>query len=101
MRLSWDWRGGEDEASLVKRLERGLAIESLHALSVDVVAGRWTGSASGWWVEDGRRRHAVAGVPVTLGIAQVIHGAIAGGDVQVLAHPSGVIRSIGLVSVLE
>lgn len=101
MRLSWDWRGGEDEASLLRRLERGLAIESLHALSVDVVAGRWTGSASGWWVEDGRRRHAVAGVPVTLGIAQVIHGAIAGGDVQVLAHPSGVIRSIGLVSVLE
>ena len=82
-------------------MEQGLAIESLHALSVDVAAGRWTGSASGWWVEDGRRRHAVAGVPLTLTMAQVIHGAMAGGRTPVLAHPSGVIRAINLVSALD
>jgi predicted Zn-dependent protease len=101
LRLSWQWEGGEDEGALLERMEQGLLVESVHVASVAGGSGRWTGSASGWWVEDGRRRHAVAGVPLTLTIAQIIRGAVSGGKAPVLAHPSGTIRAIPLLVVLE
>lgn len=100
LRLSWRWEGGEGEGALLERMEQGLLVESVHVASVAGGSGRWTGSASGWWVEDGRRRHAVAGVPLTLTIAQIIRGAVAGGERPVLAHPSGTIRAIPLLVVL-
>ena len=97
LRLTWSWADGEPDDALVERMGQGLHVESVHGAAIEARTGRWTGAVAGWWVEDGRRRHAVAGVPLTLTIEQVVRGAIAGGATPVSAHPSGTIRAVPLL----
>lgn len=97
LRLSFSWRGGEDEAALLARLGTGLWIESAHGISSDPLSLAWRGVVAGFWVEDGRRRQAVAGVPFAANLFELLRGAVAGGAEPEIAHATGGLRAIPLV----
>ncbi len=97
LRLTWTWRDGEPEDALLTRLGTGLWIDTLHAVQVDRPALAWRGAASGFWVEDGRRKHAVSGVPFSANLLDLLRGAVTGGDTPQLSHASGLWRAIPLV----
>lgn len=97
LRLTWSWDGGVPEDELLGAMGTGLWIETAHAIQTDPATFTWRGAVAGFWVEDGRRRHAVSGVPFSANLLDLLRGATCGGNAPETAHPSGTIRAVPLI----
>jgi predicted Zn-dependent protease len=97
LRATWSWLDGLPESELLPALGTGLWIESAHGIASDPSTMSWRGAVAGFWVEDGRRRHAVAGVPFSVNVLDLLRGAVAGGAEPEIAHASGSMRAVPLV----
>lgn len=93
LRLSWEDAGPAEVAGG----RAGVEILTARTLEADPRRLIWRGLVSGWRLEDGRRRHALARVPWRVDLLELVARSRAVGP-PVTAHASGAVRAVPLLA---
>jgi PmbA protein len=72
--------GGEDHASLLKRMGRGLVVTELMGQGVNGVTGDYSRGAAGFWVENGAVQYPVSEITIAGNLKDVFRGLVAVGN---------------------
>jgi PmbA protein len=75
--------GGEDQATLIRRMDRGLLVTELMGQGVNVVTGDYSRGASGFWIEDGAIQYPVHEITIAGNLRDMMRNVVAvGSDVD-------------------
>jgi PmbA protein len=72
--------GGDDLASLLKKMDRGLLVTELLGQGVNYVTGDYSRGVAGFWVEKGKIKHAVEEVTIAGNLRDMFRGIVAVGN---------------------
>jgi len=75
--------GGEDQAALVRRMDRGLLVTELMGHGLNMVTGDYSRGAAGYWVENGEIQFAVQEVTIAGNMKDMFQKIVAiGNDIE-------------------
>ena len=78
---------GEDEQTLLQKMNKGLLVTEVMGMGVNLVTGDYSQGASGFWVEQGKIQHAVEGVTIAGNLSDMFANIVAiGNDVNRRSH---------------